>query len=95
MSVDLRAGLYKISLNYIKKERYTGSNDGVRFMLEKKSVEGEDDKILVCIWPEPFSFEKTEEDQKRFREFPYNDEGLEEAVSYIMGAGSCRNMQSI
>ena len=85
MSVDLRAGLYKISLNYIKKERYTGSNDGVRFMLEKKSVEGEDDKILVCLWPEPFSFEKTEEDQKKFYEYPFTEEGLEEAVSFIMG----------
>ena len=85
MSVDLRAGLYKISLNYIKKERYTGSNDGMRFMLEKKSAEGEEDKILVCLWPEPFSYEKTEEDQKRYREFSFHDEGLEAAVSYIMG----------
>lgn len=85
MSVDLRVGLYKISLNYIKKERYTGSNDGMRFMLEKKSAEGEEDKILVCLWPEPFSYEKTEEDQKRYREFSFNDEGLEAAVSYIMG----------
>lgn len=85
MSVDLRAGLYKISLNYIKKERYTGSNDGVRFMLEKKSEEGQEDQILVCLWPEPFSYEKTEDEQKRFREFPFSEEGLEAAVSYIMG----------
>ena len=85
MSVDLRAGLYKISLNYIKKERYTGSNDGVRFLLEKKSAEGEEDQILVCLWPEPFSFEKTAEDQKRFRGFPFSEDGLQSAVAYIMG----------
>ncbi|MBR3104641.1 MAG: hypothetical protein IKH46_12560 [Lachnospiraceae bacterium] len=85
MSVDLRAGLYKIRLNYIKKERYTGSNDGMRFMLEKKSAEGEEDRILVCLWPEPYSYEKTGEDQKRFREFPFTEDGLQSAVSYIMG----------
>ncbi|MBR3515768.1 MAG: hypothetical protein IKO10_05585 [Lachnospiraceae bacterium] len=85
MSVDLRDGLYKISLNYIKKERYTGSNDGVRFLLEKKSAEGEEDRILVCKWPEPFSFEKTEEEKKTFREFSFDEDGLQSAVAYIMG----------
>ena len=84
MSVDLRDGLYKISLNYIKKERYTGSNDGMRFLLEKKSVEGEEDRILVCTWPEPFSYEKTEEDRKEYREFPFTQEGLDLAVQYLM-----------
>ena len=57
----------------------------MRFLLEKKSAEGEEDQILVCLWPEPFSFEKTAEDQKRFREFPFSEDGLQSAVAYIMG----------
>ncbi|MBR1471623.1 MAG: hypothetical protein IJ600_08285 [Lachnospiraceae bacterium] len=85
MSVDLRQGLYLISLNYIKKERYTGSNDGMRFMLEKKSEEGQEDKILVCTWSEPYSYEKTEEDKKNYRMFAFSEEGLKEAVAYLMG----------
>ena len=59
---DLDDPLYRISLGYIKKERYTGSSSGTRFMLEKEeSGEGEEKvkKIHVCLWPEPYAYEKT------------------------------------
>ncbi len=86
MKIDLRDNLYKISLNYIKKERYTGSSDGVRFLLEKKKAEeeGGEDRILTCTWPEPFSFEVTANEKKQFRDFPFSQEGLDEAVDYLM-----------
>jgi hypothetical protein len=86
LSIDLRANLYRISLAYIKKERYTGSCDGLRFFLEKKEAEGEDPVIQVCLWPEPYCFEKTPDDQKHYREFAFSDEGLEQAIDYLSEA---------
>ena len=51
-------------LNYVRKEEYTGSMDGMRYMLKKK--EKEDGSALeVIIWPEPYCFSKTEEEKKQ------------------------------
>lgn len=86
MSIDLRSNLYRISLAYIKKERYTGSSNGLRFFLEKKQEGEEEAVILVCLWPEPLCFEKTEDDKKFFREFAFSEEGLDEAIEYLSEA---------
>lgn len=80
--MNLRDALYRPSLNYIKKERFTGSNTGMRFMFEKKK-NGEDEVILACVWPEPFSFENTVEDKKEYMEFVLTDEGLQEAIKWV------------
>lgn len=82
--MNLHENLYRPSLNYIKKERFTGSDTGMRFMFEMKK-EDEKDKgvILACVWSEPFSYEKTEEDNKEYKEFPFTDDGLHEAISWV------------
>ncbi len=74
--------LYRVSLNYIKKERFTGSFLGTRYMLEKKEKE-EENVILTCVWEEPYCFEKTEEEKKEYMEFPLSEEGLAEALKWI------------
>ncbi len=43
-------------LNYIKKEEYSGSMEGMRYML-KKCRSGEEDIIRVTVWPEPLNQE--------------------------------------
>ncbi len=84
--------LYRVPLAYIKKERYTGSYSGMRYMLEKKTFpapeEGseeapKDPVILACTWPEPFSYEKTEEEKKDFAEFPFTEEGVTQALDWV------------
>lgn len=84
--------LYRVSLAYIKKERYTGSYEGMRYMLEKKDFpepeEGSNEEkkpscILACVWPEPFSYEKTDEEKKTFAEFPLSEDGVTEALNWI------------
>lgn len=69
-------------LNYVKKEEYTGSIDGMRYMLRKK-VEGEETKLEVTIWPEPFGYAATPEKKKQRMEFGFHEEGLEEAVDWM------------
>ncbi len=61
---------------------YTGSYEGMRYRLRKK--EEEDKKTLeAVIYPEPFCFEKTAEDQKEAREFPFTDEGFQQAIAWL------------
>ena len=62
-------------LNYVRKEEYTGSMDGMRYMLKKK--EKEDGSALeVIIWPEPYCLAATPEEQKEYFFFDFTDEGL-------------------
>ena len=47
--MNLHENLYRPSLNYIKKERFTGSDDGMSFVVEKKKEE-EEEGIVGCVW---------------------------------------------
>lgn len=68
----------KISLNFIKKEPFTGSFKGMRYQLMK-----ENEELITVIWPEPFCYEKTEESQKQRKAFALTKEGKEEAVCWL------------
>lgn len=69
-------------LNYIKKEEYSGSMDGMRYML--KRVKGsEEDVIRVTIWPEPLNMLRTPEQLRESIEVPLSDEGVSRAADWI------------
>lgn len=69
-------------LNYVKKEEYTASMDGMRYMLRKK--ETPDGNVLeVVIWPEPYCYAKTEEDKKQRMEFSFTANGVQEAADWL------------
>ena len=71
---------------------FTGSLDGLRFRLGRDPLEkvnftpkdkrGEA-KLKLTVWPEPFSFDHTEDDKKKDRYFDYTSEGLDEAVEFL------------
>ncbi len=69
-------------LNYIKKEEYSGSMDGMRYML-KREKSGDEDVIRITIWPEPFGINKTPEGSKQFKEVPLTEEGVEMAADWL------------
>lgn len=69
-------------LNYIKKEEYSGSMDGMRYML-KRTKDGEEDKIRVTVWPEPFGIYRTPEEKQTVTEVPMTAEGVEQAADWI------------
>lgn len=69
-------------LNYIKKEEYSGSMEGMRYLL-KKVKSGEEDVIRVTIWPEPFNLLHTPEELKESIEVPLTTEGVEQATDWI------------
>ncbi len=69
-------------LNYVKKEEYIASMDGMRYMLKKK--EGQEGALLeAIIWPEPYCFAKTDEKKKQRMEFPLSSQGITEAAKWL------------
>lgn len=80
-----------LSLNFYNYGNpFTGSYKGMRYRIikqkEAKNDEGEVMQplgLLVVLWPEPFSFEKTEDALKQSRLFPFSEEGKEQAVAWM------------
>lgn len=68
-------------LNYIKKEEYSGSMDGMRYML-KRGSNGEE-VIRVTVWPEPFNLVKTPENLRETFDVPLTEEGVERAREWL------------
>ncbi len=67
-----------ISIQYIKKEDFTGSYKGMRYRLAKMGEEME-----VVIWPQPYNYIKTSEQKKQRKKFPLTIEGKEDAVKWL------------
>ncbi len=73
-------------LPFYKKEAFTGSDRGLRFWIGK--VEEEEKTLLqTIVWPEPFALAHTEDEKKVKKEFPFSEEGLDLAYTWIIGEG--------
>lgn len=71
-----------LSLEYLKKTEFTGSHRGLRYRLE--GVDGETEKkLLVTVWPEPFNFVTTPDEQKQHEEFDFSEDGILDAVAWM------------
>lgn len=68
--------------NFLKKEEYTASMDGMRYMLKKKDAEN-GTGLEVIIWPEPFCYAKTAEEKKQRKEFNFTSDGVMEAADWL------------
>ena len=71
-------------LNYIKKEEYSGSMDGMRYLLKRvHSEEKEEDVIRVTVWPEPLGILRTPDEKKTSIEVPLTKEGVDQAADWL------------
>ncbi len=71
-----------LSMEYLKKTEFTGCHQGMRYRLEQ--VAGEEGKQLkVTVWPEPFNFVKTPEEQKTSAYFSFDEDGVTDAVAWM------------
>lgn len=72
-----------LSMEYLKKTEYTGCHNGMRYRLEGiKDAEG--NKVLCCtVWPEPFNFLNTPEEQKEAAEFTFDEDGVCDAIAWM------------
>ncbi|MGN1147732.1 MAG: hypothetical protein ACI4TB_04870 [Lachnospiraceae bacterium] len=71
-----------LSLEYLKKTEYTGSHQGMRYRLEGISAE-EGKKLFVTVWPEPFNFVTTPEEQKQHEVFDFSEDGVTDAIAWM------------
>lgn len=71
-----------LSMEYLKKTEFTGCHKGMRYRLEKAEEAGE--KRLKCtVWPEPFNFFTTPDEQKESELFDFEESGVENAVAWM------------
>ena len=73
-----------LSLEFYKKSPFHGSLDGIRYRIEKVGVDGEA-KLKCTTWPEPLSFDATDESLKEYYETGFDNEGLQDITDYING----------
>lgn len=65
-------------LNFFKKESFTGSDVGMRYMVRKQA-----EHLEAFVWPEPYGFDATPDEQKLKAEFEYTSEGIQTAVDWV------------
>lgn len=71
-----------LSMEYLKKTEYTGCHQGMRYRLEGVSAE-EGKQLKVTVWPEPFNFFHTPEEQKQSELFDFNEDGVVDAIGWM------------
>ena len=66
----------------LKKEPFSGSHNDMRYYMN-----GDDGKssttFTVWVYPEPWCFEQTPDEEKESATFPLSDEGMDQAVSWL------------
>ena len=66
----------------LKKEPFSGSHQGMRYLLAADN--GRDSTTFTAyVYPEPWCFEASPEEDKTLREFPFTPEGVEEAIRWL------------
>ena len=81
--MNQRNTLYDIKSFYNKKAVLKASFQGMRYQVEPYQETEEEKALRATIWPEPFCFEKTPEEKKTVREFPYSEEGLDQVYDWL------------
>ena len=71
-----------LSMEYLKKTEYTGCHQGMRYRLEAASDE-EGKRLKVTVWPEPFNFFRTPEEQKTSALFSFDEDGIVDAIAWM------------
>lgn len=50
----------------------------MRYRIGKK-----EDQLEVCTYPEPYAFDATPEEEKKYISFGFSEEGYEEAIAWL------------
>lgn len=73
-------------LSFYKKTHFTGSYEGMRYYITKaKASKDEDapDVLRAIIYPEPYNFECTPDEDKTSKDFPFTEEGIRLACDWM------------
>lgn len=67
-----------VPMAFFKKEAYTGSFKGMRYRVAKA-----EDQFEAFVYPEPYCFEATPDENKVKNTFPFTEEGRESVVNWL------------
>ena len=70
------------SIPFLKKSPYTGSFQGMRYRIQKEEIE-EQLYLRVFVWKEPFSFDKTPDEDKISEIFDFSNDGLKNILEWL------------
>lgn len=72
-----------LSIPFFKKSGFAGSYLGMRYRIAKVQREGqEQEELQAVVWEAPYSFGTTSS-EKEYREFPFSEEGICQAVDWL------------
>ncbi len=77
--IDLKGTM---GIPFLKKSRFTGSDGGLRFVLEKRSGE-EGDRLAAVCWHGLYCSDATPEEEKTTEYFSFDAEGLAKAQEWL------------
>lgn len=80
--MNARKTFYDVASFYKNKATLAASYQGMRYQV-KQSGEAEEKVLSAVVWPEPLCFEKTPEEKKEGKSFPFTEEGLDEAYAWV------------
>ena len=72
-----------LNMNFYKKEKFTGSYKGMRYLVKKEKDDAENDIFRATVWPGPYNFSTTPDDQKISATFPFTEEGRQQAGDWM------------
>lgn len=82
-----------LNMNFYKKEKFTGSYQGMRYLIQKASKPqnpkdtSEDaprtDVFSATVWPGPYNYATTPEEAKTTCCFPFTPEGKQQVVDWL------------
>ncbi len=86
-----------LNMNFYKKEKFTGSYRGMRYLIRKDSVprEGAEngadesgeaprlDVFSATVWRGPYNYDTTPEEEKTTCRFPFTPEGKQQVVDWL------------
>lgn len=69
-----------IPVGGLKKEPFSGCHHGMRYFFRSDESK---ETFSVFVYPEPWSFEKTPEEEKSVQSFPMSEEGMDSAIAWL------------
>ena len=69
-----------VPVNGLKKEPFSGCHHGMRYYF---LCDDSKESFTAFVYPEPWCFEDTPEDEKESRSFPLSEEGMDQAAAWL------------
>lgn len=71
-----------LNMNFIKRKIYR-KLQGHALPCKKEKDDAENDIFRATVWPGPYNFSTTPDDQKISATFPFTEEGRQQAVDWM------------